>query len=277
MAKSNEVRNLSRIQTQNLAQKTSQKLTQNLARILYLAINEREKSLKFYESLCDSWVDLGDSNKNLDESLREIFATIAQKEREILENAKMIFSDLCGKSTPKNALKQVLENKSILLPSALPENILQELQNEMGEIDAKHLQILAMGVESHHLKSCDFLIKTMQDSQNFGDSQNAQDLQNAQVLDALYQLQALSYNHHISLLQGESPKENANPNSANPTNLPQITLQDLLNQSPLFSEIKSAFDSFQNLYNQTKIIVAKLEKGELSQDELVAFLQKLRF
>lgn len=273
MAKSNEVRDLSRIQTQNLAQKTSQKLTQNLARILYLAINEREKSLKFYESLCDSWVDLGDSNKNLDKSLREIFATIAQKEHEILENTKMIFSDLCGKSTPKNALKQVLENKSILLPSALPENILQELQNEMGEIDAKHLQILAMGVESHHLKSCDFLIKK---AQNLGDSQDSK-AQDSRTIDILYQLQALSYNHHIPLLQGESLKENANPNNANPTNLPQITLQDLLNQSPLFSEIKSALDSFQNLYNQTKIIVAKLEKGELSQDELVAFLQKLRF
>lgn len=273
MAKNNEVRDLSRIQTQNLAQKTSQKLTQNLARILYLAINEREKSLKFYESLCDSWVDLGDSNKNLDESLREIFTTIVQKEREILENTKMIFSDLCGKSTPKNALKQVLENKSILLPSALPENILQELQNEMGAVDLKSLNILALGVESHHLKSCDFLIKK---AQNLGNSQDSK-AQDSRTIDILYQLQALSYNHHIPLLQGESLKENANPNSVNPTNLPQITLQDLLNQSPLFSEIKSAFDSFQNLYNQTKIIVAKLEKGELSQDELVAFLQKLRF
>lgn len=272
MAKNNEVRDLSRIQTQNLAQKTSQKLTQNLARILYLAINEREKSLKFYESLCDSWVDLGDSNKNLDKSLREIFTTIAQKEREILENTKMIFSDLCGKSTPKNALKQVLENKSILLPSALPENILQELQNEMGAVDLKSLNILALGVESHHLKSCDFLIKK---AQNLGNSQDSK-AQDSRTIDILYQLQALSYNH-IPLLQGESLKENANPNSANPTNLPQITLQDLLKQSPLFSEIKSAFDSFQNLYNQTKIIVAKLEKGELSQDELVAFLQKLRF
>lgn len=273
MAKNNEVRDLSRIQTQNLAQKTSQKLTQNLARILYLAINEREKSLKFYESLCDSWVDLGDSNKNLDESLREIFTIIVQKEHEILENTKMIFSDLCGKSTPKNALKQVLENKSILLPSALPENILQELQNEMGAVDLKSLNILALGVESHHLKSCDFLIKK---AQNLGNSQDSK-AQDSRTIDILYQLQALSYNHHIPLLQGESLKENANPNNANPTNLPQITLQDLLKQSPLFSEIKSAFDSFQNLYNQTKIIVAKLEKGELSQDELVAFLQKLRF
>ena len=47
------------------------------SQILFLAINEREKSLNFYESLLDS-------KDILDENLREIFGAIAQKEREIL-------------------------------------------------------------------------------------------------------------------------------------------------------------------------------------------------
>ena len=231
------------------------------ARILYLVITEREKSLQFYESLLNP-------SENVDKNLREIFSKIAQKEREILAHTRAILDSLdTGKSSDFNA-SDLTKTNEILLPSALPQNILGELQNEMGEVDSKSLNILAMGVESHHLKSCDFLIK------------QAQNLcANAKIIDTLYQLQALSYNHHIALLQGESPKENASPNPANlanNANLPQA-LQDLLNQNPLFSEIKTALDSFQHFYAETKGIVAKLEKGELSQNELVAFLQRLRF
>ena len=264
------------------------------SRILFLAINEREKSLKFYESLCglkndsngvDS-VDLANlqnanSLKFVDENLRTIFMRIAKKEHEILANASAILqkirvdssvdsNDLSADSADLNADSSadssIDSSESILLPSALPDDILGELLNEMG--DLAHLNILALGVESHHLKTCDFLIKTAQ--------QIAID---AQIIDILYQLQALSYNHHIPLLNGESPKENANPNSANPSAnqaLPPL-LSDLLKQSPLLNEFKSALDSLQNIYAQTKDIVQKLERGELSQDELVAFLQKLRF
>ncbi len=270
----------------------------NESRILFLAINEREKSLKFYESLCgfkndfngvDS-VDLANpQNENLlkfvDENLRAIFMRIAKKEREMLANASAILQKICvdssvdsndlsadsadsnaDSSVDSNADSSIDSSESILLPSALPDDILGELLNEMG--DLAHLNILALGVESHHLKTCDFLIKTAQ--------QIAID---AQIIDILYQLQALSYNHHIPLLNGESPKENANPNSANPNAnqaLPPL-LSDLLKQSPLLNEFKSALDSLQNIYAQTKDIVQKLERGELSQDELVAFLQKLRF
>ena len=206
---------------------------------------------------------------------------IAKKEREMLANASAILqkirvdssvdsNDLSADSADSNADSSadssIDSSESILLPSALPDDILGELLSEMG--DLTHLNILALGVESHHLKTCDFLIKTAQ--------QIAID---AQIIDILYQLQALSYNHHIPLLNGESPKENANPNSANPSAnqaFPPL-LSDLLKQSPLLNEFKSALDSLQNIYAQTKDIVQKLERGELSQDELVAFLQKLRF
>lgn len=229
------------------------------ARILYLVITEREKSLQFYESLLNP-------SENVDKNLREIFSKIAQKEREILAHTRAILDALDVGESSHSHTGDLDKTDEILLPSALPQNILGELQNEMGEVDSKSLNILAMGVESHHLKSCDFLIK------------QAQNLRlNPTIIDTLYQLQALSYNHHIALLQGESPKENASPNAnINNANLPQA-LQDLLNQNPLFSEIKTALDSFQHFYAETKGIVAKLEKGELSQNELVAFLQRLRF
>lgn len=298
----NKAQNKARIATKKGESKKSQKSDShknNLrkgkshkveSRILFLAINEREKSLKFYESLCGfkddfNSVDLVDSanppNENLqkflDENLRAIFMRIAKKEREILANASAILqkirvdssvdsNDLSVDSADSNADSSIDSNESILLPSALPDDILGELLNEIG--DLTHLNILALGVESHHLKTCDFLIKTAQ--------QIAID---AQIIDILYQLQALSYNHHILLLNGESPKENANPNSTNPNAnqaLPPL-LSDLLKQSPLLNEFKSALDSLQNIYAQTKDIVQKLERGELSQDELVAFLQKLRF
>lgn len=268
------------------SKKRESKKTQSCeSRILFLAINEREKSLKFYESLCgfkgvDS-VDLANlQNANLqnfvDENLRAIFMRIAKKESEMLANAKAILQkisvdssiDSSADSADSSIDSSIDSSESILLPSALPQDILGELLSEMG--DLTHLNILALGVESHHLKTCDFLIKTAQ-----------QIAQNAQIIDMLYQLQALSYNHHIPLLNGESPKENANPNSVNPSANPPFppinSLGDLLKQSPLLNEFKSAFDSLQNIYTQTKDIVQKLERGELSQDELVAFLQKLRF
>ncbi|MGX3097821.1 hypothetical protein [Helicobacter sp. 23-1046] len=249
---------------------------QSKKRILFLVINEREKSLKFYERALDS-------NDMLDENLRKVFRQIAQKEREILANAKVILDALdLGESSDCNASDLTDKKDEILLPSALPDDILGELQSEMGVVDYKSLNILAMGVESHHLQTCDFLIK------------QAQNLcQNPKVLDTLYQLQALSYNHHIALLQGELPKENANPNITNPnladsaksvnpalpndTNLPQMALQDLLRQNPLFSQIQTSINQIQHFYAETKDIVTKLEKGELQKDELVAFLQRLPF
>lgn len=282
------------------------------AKILYLAINEREKSAKFYKTVQENvrgnekvWENAQDinsqnftnnaSNGN-DESatkLHKIFATIAKKEQIAIVQAKAVFE---GFSECENAL---LVDESILLPSALPDDILQELLNEMGELDSQHLNILALGIESHHLKSSDFLIKQAQNLP-------AQDVssQNPQVLDTLYQLQALSYNHHIPLLQGQSPKSsteqnkqstnmqndllkaflqafgvnnpsgNFNPN-LNPSNF--ASLSDLARQSPILSEIQSSIGQIQNFYNQTKTVVKKLEKGELSQDELVNFLQKLHF
>lgn len=264
------------------SKKRESKKTQSCdSRILFLAINEREKSLKFYKTLCGfNGADLGDlanlQNANLqnfvDENLRAIFMRIAKKESEMLANAKAILQKISIDSSIDSSADladlRTDSSESILLPSALPQDILGELLSEMG--DLTHLNILALGVESHHLKTCDFLIKTAQ--------QIATD---AQIIDMLYQLQALSYNHHIPLLNGESPKENANPNSANPSANPPFppinSLGDLLKQSPLLNEFKSAFDSLQNIYAQTKDIVQKLERGELSQDELVAFLQKLRF
>ena len=276
----------------------SKKSQSNAFRILFLAISEREKSLTFYQSLCgfngaisaDS-ADLAKlQNANLqnvvDDNLRAIFMRIAQKESEMLANAKAILQKISVDSlVDSNAdsadssvdsqdshINSITDSpkstQAILLPSALPDDILGELLREMGHLE--HLNILALGVESHHLKTCDFLIKTAQ-----------QIAQNAPLIDMLYQLQALSYNHHIPLLNGESPKENANPNAnqnANPSAFPPInSLNDLLKQSPLLSEFKSAFDALQNIYAQTKDIVQKLERGALSQDELVAFLQKLRF
>ena len=293
------------------------------AKILYLAINEREKSAKFYKSVQENMLGsvrenekvrenarentqnaqdinsqnfTNNANNGNDESavkLRKIFATIAKKEQVAIAQAKAVFE---GFSECENAL---LADESILLPSALPDDILQELLNEMGELDSQHLNILALGIESHHLKSSDFLIKQAQNLP-------AQDVssQNPQVLDTLYQLQALSYNHHIPLLQGQSPKSsteqnkqstnmqndllkaflqafgvnnangNFNPN-LNPTNF--ASLSDLARQSPILSEIQSSIGQIQNFYNQTKTVVKKLERGELSQDELVNFLQKLHF
>lgn len=278
------------------------------AKILYLAINEREKSAKFYKGVQESvrkekWENAQDMNSqnNLnnasngsDESttrLHKIFSTIAKKEQVAIVRAKAVFEDF---SECENAL---LTDESILLPSALPDYILQELLNEMGELDSQHLNILAFGIESHHLKSSDFLIKQAQNLQ-------AQDVsrQNPQVLDTLYQLQALSYNHHIPLLQGQSPKSSTKQNkqstnmqndllraflqvfgvnngnfnpTLNPTNF--ASLSDFARQSPILSEIQSSIGQIQNFYNQTKTVVKKLERGELSQDELVNFLQKLHF
>lgn len=291
------------------------------AKILYLAINEREKSAKFYKSVQESlrgnvrgnkkvWENARENAQNAqdinsqnstnnasdgnDESavkLYKIFATIEKKEQVAIANAKAVFEDF---SECENAL---LADESILLLSALPDDILQELLNEMGELDSQHLNILALGIESHHLKSSDFLIKQAQYLQ-------AQDVsrQNPQVLDTLYQLQALSYNHHIPLLQGQSPKSSTEQNkqninmqndllraflqafgvnngnfnpTLNPTNF--ASLSDLARQSPILSEIQSSIGQIQNFYNQTKTVVKKLEKGELSQDELVNFLQKLHF
>ncbi len=275
-----------KIQAQSGKSNESQSNESKNSRILFLAINEREKSLKFYESLCgfngvdsDNLANLQHKNLQnfLDENLCAIFMRIAKKESEMLANARAILqkisvdssvdsADLNADSSIDSSVDSRESNESILLPSALPNDILGALLNEMG--DLAHLNILALGVESHHLKTCDFLIKTAQ-----------QITADAQIIDILYQLQALSYNHHIPLLNGESPKENANPNSANPPNPSAIPplLSDLLKQSPLLNEFKGAFDSLQNIYAQTKIIVQKLERGELSQDELVAFLQKLRF
>lgn len=286
------------------------------AKILYLAINEREKSAKFYKTVQENvlggkwenekvWENAQDINSQnftnnasnaSDESatkLHKIFATIAKKEQVAIAQAKAVFEDF---GECENAL---LADESILLPSALPDDILQELLNEMGELDSQHLNILALGIESHHLKSSDFLIKQAQNLQTQDVSS-----QNPQVLDTLYQLQALSYNHHIPLLQGQSPKSsteqnkqstnmqndllkvflqafgvnnasgNFNPN-LNPTNF--ASLSDLARQSPILSEIQSSIGQIQSFYNQTKTVVKKLEKGELSQDELVNFLQKLHF
>lgn len=238
-------------------------------RILFLAMNEREKSLKFYENL----LGLNDEI----ESLRVIFSAIANKERAILTKINAAFGTINAE------LENISNADEILLPSALPSDILQELLDEMGELDIKSLNLLALGVESHHLKTCDFLLKKASDSR---------------IIDALYQLQALSYNHHIPLLQGEIPKKSPKEttqhtnndlimaflqilqgtNASNPSTLPPIrSISDLLEQSPLFSNIKTSLDNFQNFYTQTKIIVKKLECGELEKDELVAFLQKLRF
>ena len=292
------------------------------AKILYLAINEREKSFKFYKGVQESvqgkkwentqekvreqekmWENTQDINSQnytnnasngSDESvakLHKIFSTIEKKEQVAIAQAKVVFEDF---SECENAL---LADESVLLPSALPDDILQELLNEMGELDSQHLNILALGIESHHLKSSDFLIKQAQNLQ-------AQDVlnQNPQVLDTLYQLQALSYNHHIPLLQGQSPKSNTEQNkqntnmqndllraflqafgvnngnfnpTLNPTNF--ASLSDLARQSPILSEIQISIGQIQNFYNQTKTVVKKLEKGELSQDELVNFLQRLHF
>lgn len=237
------------------------------AQILFLAMNERKKSLKFYENLLGLHDEI--------ESLRVIFSAIADKERAILTKINAAFEAI-------NAELENTSNDKILLPSALPSDILQELLDEMGELDIKSLNLLALGVESHHLKTCDFLLKKASDSR---------------IIDALYQLQALSYNHHIPLLQGEMPKKSPKEtiqhinndllmaflqilqgNTINPNTLPPIrSISDLLEQSPLFSNIKTSLDNFQNFYTQTKIIVKKLECGELEKDELVAFLQKLRF
>lgn len=286
------------------------------AKILYLAINEREKSAKFYKTVQENvlgnmrgnekvWENAQDINSQnfmnnasnvSDESatkLHKIFATIAKKEQIAIAQAKAVFENF---SECENAL---LADESILLPSALPDDILQELLNEMGELDSQHLNILALGIESHHLKSSDFLIKQAQDLQ----SQDVSS-QNPQVLDTLYQLQALSYNHHIPLLQGQSPKSSTEQNKQstnmqndllkaflqafgvnnasgnfNPTLNPSnfASLSDLARQSPILSEIQSSIGQIQNFYNQTKTVVKKLEKGELSQDELVNFLQKLHF
>lgn len=283
------------------------------AKILYLAINEREKSAKFYKGVQENvlgnvrgnekvWENTQDINSQntlnnaSDESttkLHKIFATIAKKEQVAIAQAKAVFE---GFGECENAL---LADESILLPSALPDDILQELLNEMGELDSQHLNILALGIESHHLKSSDFLIKQAQNLQTQDVSS-----QNPRLLDTLYQLQALSYNHHIPLLQGQSPKSsteqnkqstnmqndllkaflrafgvnnasgNFNPN-LNPTNF--ASLSDLARQSPILSEIQNSIGQIQNFYNQTKTVVKKLEKGELSQDELVNFLQKLHF
>lgn len=237
----------------------------NASRILFLAISERQKSLKFYESLCDyrdaMWGNFSDSNdiesqNDLKQNLCKTFIKIAQKERGILANAEAIFKTFNSEIFMTD-LKD--SSESLLLPSALPQDILKDLLDEMGEINLSHLQILALGVESHHLKTLDFLIKHTKDSN---------------ILDLLYRIQALSFNHHIPLLQGESPKENNKQSNANP---PIISLNDLLNQSPLFGELKTTFDNFQHFYLQTKTIVQKLEKGTLSKEELVAFLQKLSF
>ena len=289
------------------------------AKILYLAINEREKSAKFYKGVQENvlgnvrenekvWENARDinsqnftnnANNASDESatkLHKIFATIAKKEQVAIANAKVVFEDF---GECENAL---LADESILLPSALPDDIFQELLSEMGKLDSQHLNILALGIESHHLKSSDFLIKQAQSLR----SQNHQDLsrQNPQILDTLYQLQALSYNHHIPLLQGQSPKSSTKQNKQgtnvqndlleaflqafgvnnasgnfnptfNPANL--ASLSDLARQSPIVSEIQTSIKQIQGFYNQTKTIVRKLERGELSQDELVNFLQKLHF
>ncbi|ETD23292.1 hypothetical protein [Helicobacter macacae] len=294
------------------------------AKILYLAINERKKSAKFYKGVQQNvlgkkwentqekaqeqekmWENAQDINSQnytnnasngSDESARKlhkIFATIAKKEQVAIAQAKVVFEDF------SECEEAMLADESILLPSALPDDILQELLNEMGELDSQYLNILALGIESHHLKSSDFLIKQAQNLQ-------AQNLshQNPQVLDTLYQLQALSYNHHIPLLQGQSPKSSTEQNkqstnmqndllraflqafgvnnpsgnfnpTLNPTNF--ASLSDLARQSPILSEIQSSIGQIQNFYNQTKTVVKKLEKGELSQDELVNFLQKLHF
>ena len=286
------------VESQKTLRESKSDSQSNAFRLLFLAINEREKSLTFYQSLCgfngaisaDSTKLAKLQNANLqnvvDENLRAIFMRIAQKESEMLAKAKAILQkisvDSLVDSNADSADSSVdsqdshinsntdspKSTQAILLPSALPDDILGELLREMGHLE--HLNILALGVESHHLKTCDFLIKTAQ-----------QIAKNAPIIDMLYQLQALSYNHHIPLLNGESPKENANPNAnqnANPSAFPPInSLSDLLKQSPLLSEFKSAFDTLQNIYAQTKDIVQKLERGALSQDELVAFLQKLRF
>lgn len=239
------------------------------AQILFLAIQEREKSLKFYDNLLGLHDEI--------ESLQAIFSAIMDKERAILTKINATFE------IANAELENIANTDEILLSSALPSDILQELLDEIGELDIKSLNLLALGIESHHLKTCDFLLKKTRDSR---------------IIDALYQLQALSYNHHIPLLQGEmpkkSPKENIQninndllmtflqilqgTNFSNPSTLPPIrSISDLLAQSPLFSNIKTSLDSFQNFYTQTKIIVKKLECGELEKDELVAFLQKLRF
>ncbi|MGX3012099.1 hypothetical protein ACWIUD_11190 [Helicobacter sp. 23-1044] len=232
------------------------------AKILFLAKIEREKSLEFYEFFSEKNAIFGVIAKKERAFLDEIFAESNENLSENAESSEFLNAE------SNDFLNKNAESTQILLPSALPQNIAEELQNEMGAVDLKSLNILAIGVESHHLKTCDFLIK------------KAQELgANLKIIDILYQLQALSYNHHIALLQGESPKENtnpANPNAnQNPANPPQIT--DLLNQSPLFAEIKTAFDSFERFYAETKGIVSKLEKGDLSKEELVKFLQKLRF
>lgn len=250
----------------------SHKSNESKSRILFLAKNEREKSLFFYESL----------QKNpqmLDENLSAIITQIAQKEREMLDFANKIYLENSRESNHKSN-RNLAESKNseiapeIILPSALPCDILGDLINEVEVLDAKSLNILALGVESHHLKTCDFLIKKAQEIS-----------QNAPIIDILYRFQALSFNHHIPLLNGESPKDNAhlitNQNSANPSPNSAIAnenlLGDLLKQNPLFNEIKTSLDLFQNFYNETKNIVYKLEKGELGRDELVTFLQKLKF
>lgn len=291
------------------------------AKILYLAINEREKSYKFYKTVQENMREkmsknaqekvqkskqlrknaqdinsqntINNASNTSDEStttLHKIFATIAQKEQVAIADAKAVFECF---SECEEAL---LADESILLPSALPDDILQELFNEMGELDSQHLNILALGIESHHLKSSDFLIKQARILQDIS-------RQNPQILDTLYQLQALSYNHHIPLLQGQSPKSSTkqskqntnmqndllraflqafggnNAGNFNPTLNPAnfASLSDLARQSPILNEIQTSIGQIQNFYNQTKIVVKKLEKGELSQDELVNFLQKLHF
>ena len=83
----------------------------------------------------------------------------------------------------------------------------------------------------------------------------------------------------MQILQGGQNRQNENlSGNLNLQNLAQnFSLNDLLNQSPLLAQISTSITQIQHFYAETKGIVSKLEKGELSQNELVAFLERLRF
>lgn len=224
--------------------------------MLRLQMHERQKSLEFYKSLQS--MQLVENNAHT-QQIQEFKGCINQ----------ILTREIALQEEIQSSLKQVAETtQAIVLPNPLPDDLiaLQACINDINQDSLSQLCLVALGIESSHVKNCDFLLKNTEDSL---------------TKDFLYRLQALSFSHHILVLKDTFTKLNAGNTQQYALSgfiesvLQNKKIQDYAGFLPFCMQIFTK--EITQFSSQTKQILTKLQNNKLSHDELVSFLEKLNF
>lgn len=225
--------------------------------MLRLQMHERQKSLEFYKSLQS--MQLVENNAHT-QQIQEFKGCINQ----------ILTREIGLQEEVQSYTEQTTETmQGIVLPNPLPDDLILALQtciNDANQGSLPQLCLVALGIESSHVKNCDFLLKKTEDSL---------------TKDFLYRLQALSFNHHILVLKDILTKLNVGYTQQSALSgfmesiLQNKKIQDYAGFLPFCMQIFTK--EITQFSSQTKQILTKLQNNKLSHDELVSFLEKLNF